>query len=331
MDQYRAKGSDRQEYLSLWSSKTIKVDRKGAEPIYRRFPVASVVGGIQPDMAAGLHTQHQERDGFVERLLPIVPDCRPMPWNDETVDAARYADVAELFRALDALPAATETNDDAGGGVGLSVRLSAEAHAEWVAWFNDNTALVAEASGIVAGFYSKLPAYVARLALVLHALWSPDDPRVLLSAARMSDAIELGEFFRDHIHRFVALLQAPASPRFAGTQTRIARILRKPESQTAGGWVARTTILDGLRNVPAETLTEVLAAMEAAGSIERQMAASTTKPVEQWRLANVFPPFGDSEFSEYLSATDARNPEYPESPNGVKDHFAAADYEELTV
>src|SRR5215218_4913501 len=46
MDQYRGgKGSDRQEYLSLWSAKTIKLDRKGADPIYRRFPVACVVGG----------------------------------------------------------------------------------------------------------------------------------------------------------------------------------------------------------------------------------------------------------------------------------------------
>jgi hypothetical protein len=86
MDQYRGgKGSDRQEYLALWSAKTIKLDRKGVEPIYRRYPVCCVVGGIQPDLVGGLHHVAQKRDGFVERLLPIVPDVQPMPWTEESI------------------------------------------------------------------------------------------------------------------------------------------------------------------------------------------------------------------------------------------------------
>jgi hypothetical protein len=90
MDQYRpGKGSDRQEYLSLWSAKTIKLDRKTTEPIYRRSPVACIVGGIQPDLVGGLHHQAQKRDGFVERLLPIVPDVQPGPWIDDTIAAGR--------------------------------------------------------------------------------------------------------------------------------------------------------------------------------------------------------------------------------------------------
>jgi hypothetical protein len=41
MDQYRGgKGSDRQQYLSLWSAGTIKADRKTGESIYVRHPVA---------------------------------------------------------------------------------------------------------------------------------------------------------------------------------------------------------------------------------------------------------------------------------------------------
>src|SRR4051812_49101986 len=78
MDQYRGgKGSDRQQFLSLWSSQTLKVDRKSGGSVYVQAPVACVIGGIQPDLAGTLHDADQRRDGFVERLLPVVPDVGP--------------------------------------------------------------------------------------------------------------------------------------------------------------------------------------------------------------------------------------------------------------
>jgi hypothetical protein len=287
MDQYRGgKGSDRQEYLSLWSAKTIKLDRKGADPIYRRFPVACVVGGIQPDLVGGLHHEAQKRDGFAERLLPIVPDTKPMPWTEETVSPGRFADVLAVYRALDALPLA-DLDSGEGNTVGIGVALSPEARRLYVAWFDENQALVARTQGMAAGFYSKLAAHVARFALILHALWNPTDPRVMVSAARMEDAIELGEFFRAHINRFLALLQMTAPGQFAGLSARIVRILRILPAEThntTDNWVTRSELLHRLGNVKTDELTRALDALLATGTVDRRTRTTPTKPVEEWRL-----------------------------------------------
>jgi hypothetical protein len=332
MDQYRGgKGSDRQEYLSLWSAKTIKLDRKGSDPIYRRFPVACVVGGIQPDLVGGLHDAAKKRDGFVERLLPVVPDTKPMPWTEETISAGRYTAVLAVFRRLDNLPLADV--DGGGNAVGIGVALSPEARRIYVAWFNENQALIARTSGLATGFYSKLPAHVARLALILHALWNPEDPRVMVSAERMADAIELGEFFRAHIGRFLALLEASPPTRSAGTETRITRILRKPELQDVDGWVNRTVILDGLRTVSAAELSEVRDEMEAAGTIEVRTNPGVKKPIEQWRLRSPSPSFGASEYSGYIptARTETDYTEKSETPNGRNVDVFDALSEEIVI
>lgn len=305
MNQYRAgKGSDRQEYLSLWSSKTIKLDRKGAEPIYRRFPVACVVGGIQPDLAGDLHHEAQKRDGFVERLLPVVPDVQPMPWSEESIDSSRYADVLAVFRALDRLPSADLGHSES-NAVGIGVALSAGARRLFVDWFNDNQELSSNAHGLAAGFYAKLPAHVARIVLILHALWNPEDPRPMVSADRMEDAIELGEFFRAHISRFLALLHTSAPTAHAGLSARIVRtlrILRTDKDTTGESWASRSDLLHRLGNVKADDLTAALTALQEAETIERRALTTTTKPVEQWRLApssDLFPPSKYSDFSNY--------------------------------
>jgi hypothetical protein len=280
MDQYKGgKGSDRQQYLSLWSAQTLKVDRKGGGSLYVPEPVACVVGGIQPDLAGTLHDAAQRRDGFVERILPVVPDVEPARWPDAAPTTELYRGVLAVFQALDTLayPAGAA---DVGLPCGYGVNLSNEARAAFVAWHDDNAHLVAAAEGLAEGFYSKLPAHVARLALILHGLWHPDDPRVMVPIERMRDAIELGEFFRAHIGRFLALLRASAPAGSAGLDTRILRILRN----ASDGWVARAAIYRGLRTVPAESLSEALEQLVAAGTIERRTVPTATKPIDQYRI-----------------------------------------------
>jgi hypothetical protein len=286
MDQYKGgKGSDRQQYLSLWSAQTLKVDRKSGGSLYVPEPVACVVGGIQPDLAGMLHDAAQRRDGFVERILPVVPDVEPARWTDAAPSTEQYRDVLAVFRVLDQLGYPTARNGP-GPPCGHGVNLSPEARALWVSWHDENSELIAASEGLAAGFYSKLPAHVARLALILHALWQPDDPRVMVPAERMQDAIELGEFFRVHIRRFLALLHAATPPCTAGTETRVLRILRKAKDDEYGGWVARTTVYRGLRTVTAAELTTALDRLVEAGRIEWRSATTATKPGDEYRIAH---------------------------------------------
>ncbi|MDP9362639.1 MAG: YfjI family protein, partial [Chloroflexota bacterium] len=331
MDQYRGgKGSDRQEFLSLWSSSTIKADRKGGEPVYRPFPVACVVGGIQPDFVAELHDDANRRDGFVERLLPVVLDLGAARWTEETVDPARFGDVLGVFEALDRLPPA-DLDGDPAASVGIGVRLHPEARALWTEWFDENAGLVERASGLATGFSRKLPAHVARLALILHALWNPSDPRPMVSAERMADAIELGEFFRAHVGRLLPLLGSAGDSRSAGLSTRILRILRNPEaSEEAGGaaWVTRSTILNQLRNVKAEELSCALFALRDAGRVESATRPTSTKPVELWRLSRredsdiseISPSGGGAGEGTGVEPTkDGESPNTPKIPEGVSE------------
>jgi hypothetical protein len=184
--------------------------------------------------------------------------------------------------------------------------LSSGAKLLWVSWLNENARITAESAGLAAGFYAKLPAHVARFALILHAFWHPSDPRPMLSAERMADAIELGEFFRAHIRRFLLLLQAATPPRIAGTETRILRILR-----TANGeheWIARATLYRRLRNVTPDDLTTALHRLAGAGEIKQRITQTATKPAEEYRFAH-------SHYSHYSSH---RSPASPNTANNAK-------------
>jgi hypothetical protein len=308
MDQYRAgKGSDRQEYLALWSAKTIKLDRKGAEPIYRRYPVCCVVGGIQPDLVGGLHNEAQQRDGFVKRLLPLVPSTKPMPWTEETISTERYTEVLAVFQALDRL-APADLASGGGTAVGIGVELSTEAKRLYVAWFNENAGLVENAEGLAAGFYSKLPAHVARFALILHALWNPNDPRVMVSAERMEDAIELGEFHRAHIGRFLVLLKAAAPSCHAGLHARLMRIMRNANQVQNDCWVSRSDIYRGLRNVMSEDLTTALTELVGGGKLEKRIDPGTTKPTEYYRIRiSHYSQYPGSEGTESANSANSTN------------------------
>jgi hypothetical protein len=285
MDQYRGgKGADRQQYLSLWSGQAIKADRKTGESVYARHPVACVVGGIQPDLAGDLHDAAQRRDGFVERILPIVPDVGIASWTDDAPSPGQYQDVLALFESLDRLALATDTSEEDEHAAGIGVSLAPEAQAQFVSWHNENAALMGASDGLAAGFFAKLPAHVARFALILHALWNPSDPHAPVAIERMRDAIELGEFSRAHIARFLALLDAATPPASAGVQTRIMRIIGNRNPLKGNGWVSRSDIYRGLRNVSAETLTDALTRLVEAEKIERRIDPGTTKPAEYYRV-----------------------------------------------
>jgi hypothetical protein len=86
-DQYKpgGKGDERQKYLSLWSSRMLKVDRKGDDPVIVERPVVSIAGGIQPDVLAELAPggRADKDDGMVHRFLFAYHHrAHPAPFSD---------------------------------------------------------------------------------------------------------------------------------------------------------------------------------------------------------------------------------------------------------
>jgi len=182
--------------------------------------------------------------------------------------------------------------------------------------------------------------------LILHALWNPEDPRQMVSGERMQDAIELGEFFRAHISRFLALLQSTAPTQFAGLSARIIRILRiLPEDRgsTGDAWVTRSDLLHRLGNIKTDELTTALDGLHAAGTIEHRTRPTTTKPVEEWRLAPVCESADGWKYSNNSNNSTPKSVpqpdnggnfesfEYFQPPNGHESIGNGAEYEEVLL
>lgn len=277
MDKYRGgkgKGDDRQNYLSLWAGTTIKADRVTGGTLYAAHPVAGVYGGIQPDIAGTLHNRDGARDGMVERFLLYWPEVRRTGWSDDTVDVSLVDDSARLFAALRRF-----MPDDR-----ITVKMAPDARRVFIDWYNANDAAIACVAGLRRGFYGKLDSQLARVALVLHCLHNPDDPRPMVSVATIRAAIEVAEFFRRHLDRVLPLIGDSSTGEPVGLEARVLRYLRTPGLHDSDGWVRRGRLLHKLGNVPADDLTSALDSLQHHGIVETRTVGSATKPSEQWRI-----------------------------------------------
>jgi hypothetical protein len=117
-DAYRGgRGGDRQDWLSLWAGKGLKVDRKNADPLFIPHPAISVVGGIQPDMVRLLRNDAGQ-DGFIDRILFSEPDVTPAMWSNRSISPEAFERPQPL-----SLPSAEGWSrlrlPGAGGGTGV--------------------------------------------------------------------------------------------------------------------------------------------------------------------------------------------------------------------
>jgi hypothetical protein len=227
-----------------------------------------------------------------------VPELGPKVWERRTdISVEAYGDIAELFRTLDRLPMMRDEELAAGESPNIAVRLHPDADVIWGDWYNQNNARARELGGFLGGFYIKLEAHVARFALILHVLTHPDDPRPMISAETMRDAIELGEYFRGQLDLFMPLLMREAvqtSTKSVGLRDRIIRIIRHQNLQREENgadyssddwsWVTRSTIYNGLRNIRKEVLQDELDTCISKGIILHRRRPTTTKPVDEYRL-----------------------------------------------
>src|SRR5262249_32984346 len=126
------------------------------------------------------------------------------------------------------------------------------------------------------GPWAKLPAQLARLALILHALGDPRSDQV--SAETLARAADLLDYFQAHARRaYQHLVQVRRD-----LATRILPALRER------GPLTTTELHEVLqRNVTAERLRTTLENLEEAGLVQRetQQGEGRGRPATVWRLA----------------------------------------------
>lgn len=272
----RRGGEDRQHYLSLWSSEPLIPTRPDLAA-YLPNPVVGIVGGLQPML---LHKiRRNDQDGFLERFLMVVSaGIYPHP-GETSVELPPLDAVVDWLRPLRTIGAASSSPN------GVIVRLDPEAHAAWTAWQVENIDHTAVASLPLGGFYRKLPSHVARLALILHALWNPHDPTIPLSGETMKHAIELGAWYRVHIHRSLTLIgkREPLQSAELSLTDRILGLLSR--SDEPDGWMGRSRLLVALGRPETSSANDLIDGLVARGIVESRVVRTGGRPATHYRLS----------------------------------------------
>jgi hypothetical protein len=191
------KGSEMEFWLSAWSGKPINIDRKTGEPIFIPLPYIPVAGTIQNGLLNELAKDSRIQNGFIDRILFVIPDNIQKPyWSDTELNPVFAKEWKGIITKLLSL---LITNDETLNPLPDILFFSPEAKLILFEWQKKNTDQSNDPENEeVSGIYSKLEMYVVRLALLLEMMryaCDENDKRTI-SIEAMQGAIKLIEYFK---------------------------------------------------------------------------------------------------------------------------------------
>jgi hypothetical protein len=212
-DRYAGKGrasTDAANWLSMFNAESIIVDRKTGTPptIYVPRAAVCISGTIQPGVLRRAFGAEYREAGLLARLLVAWPPRKVKRWSEADIDANAEAELAQMIDRLYCLQPATDNDGEPEPAL---VRLSDEAKAVMVAYYNAHAVEHAELTGDLAAAWAKLEEYPARLALVVHfSRWAASDATLVdpgrLDADSMSAGVALADWFKNEARRVYAML-----------------------------------------------------------------------------------------------------------------------------
>lgn len=244
-DKYRlGKGGDREQYLSLWSGSPIKVDRTGKQ-LYCHRPCLSILGGIQPRLAAKAFGTDSFDDGLLPRFLFFqIPSERPPLTTHEWASANKeyWKVLISHFYNLKA--------------ESIQLHLDQEAQNRFLQVANSLQRLGDYSSYRLRVFMPKMENYVLRLSGLLHMLHQHDRGEQPISDQIQSDtlekAVKLAKFFLAQARKVVELY-APRKIALDKTQEGIIDAIISTISKSSESWIAVSEIMNTFNGlVPTE-------------------------------------------------------------------------------
>lgn len=191
-------GSEMEFWLSVWNSKPINIDRKTGEPILIPFPFVSVGGTIQNGLLEQLAKGGRTQNGFIERILFVIPDNIQKPyWSETEISPDIIKNWEEIVSKFLKMPLKIDENHVIEPNV---LRFSSKAKKIIYKWQRTNAdqcnAIENEA---ISGILSKLEMYVPRFALILQIMrWSCNKGgKEEIGLKAMQGALVLVEYFKN--------------------------------------------------------------------------------------------------------------------------------------
>jgi hypothetical protein len=190
MNQYR-RGSDAQNWLSLWNGYEIKRNLASGQNVFVAKPFATVIGGTQFNKIKEFAEDGRDEDGFLFRLLFAFAPTKEKPneWSREMVRTKTIEDYENLVAKIYNIPY-SERN---------YLEFSSEAMNRWIDWFNNNEEKKFHSKDDkIDSLYGKLADYVPRFALILEVMaWTCELSEMKeISLTSIEGAIQLIEYFR---------------------------------------------------------------------------------------------------------------------------------------
>ncbi|MCB0652177.1 MAG: DUF3987 domain-containing protein [Saprospiraceae bacterium] len=189
-------GSEEQFWLSVWSGKPIRINRKTSEPIFISLPFISVIGTIQPAVLKELAKDRTE-NGFMDRILFVIPDdLKKNYWSETQLEL----EVEETWKTIitNILDIHLNQNENLTPTPTI-IKFSPEAKDILRAWQRKITDLCNESNDdILVGIYAKLEQYSLRLALILQmlSLACGETKQTEIGVDATKGALKLIEYFK---------------------------------------------------------------------------------------------------------------------------------------
>jgi hypothetical protein len=212
-NKYKSGGGDEEVMLSLFSGKSISVNRKSSEPIFIEKPFISIIGSIQPQVLINLLGNNKIDNGFTHRFLFAFPDnvIREDLSDDDVPEHIEELYQTFINRIL--IPEFFHADGYPAHKINLS-KDGYEAYKIFRRRINDT--INNEKSDAISGIYAKLDTYSLRIALILHVMRigcnDPDIEPYQVSADTFQKVGELIQYFEHNALKVFKLMEKFRDP-----------------------------------------------------------------------------------------------------------------------
>lgn len=282
-DRYSKGGGDVAHWLEMHRAGYLLVDRKtGDRPaMSAEYAAINIAGTIQPSVLASALGSEHFADGLAARFLVAMPPVPPRVWTDNSIDTTVEAALERVFDELLDL----QMND----GKPVEIGITHAGKEAWKAFFNQHGAEMARLTGDHAAAWSKLEAYCARFALVLHlARVASKDTGVgpLIDEHDIASAVTLVNWFKHETLRVYAVL---AETEAETLRRELIELIRR-----AGGTITVRDLTHASRafrdaGAAAERALSGLVELGLGEWVEKPTGPSGGRPTRAFRLRVVSP------------------------------------------
>jgi len=190
------KGSEEQFWLSVWSGKAIRINRKTTEPTFITKPFISVIGTIQPAVLNELADNRTE-NGFLDRLLFVAPEnLKKEYWSETELNPVIIENWQKIISSLLDLSIIHDETDNPQPEV---LKFTPDAKQLLFEWQRELTDQSNETGNeAISGINAKIEMYAVRLALILQMVRYAcnEDGKQAVGIEAMQGSLKLVEYFK---------------------------------------------------------------------------------------------------------------------------------------